>query len=363
MRSASSSAVQVRSSSHWRLGSPVSGSRSCSSARARAIHSVESRAMSGTANSGSSSGIGDGDHADQRGDAEQRDARRGPAGPGRCGRRWAGRRRAGRGRYHSRSAGDREIGDGGQDDLGQRRRRPRSSGFQGCSTDGTRAERGRARARAAPMPRMSTAPCSTPCRQRCRRATPTRTTTARLTRPAGTQPYSSRTARVRAAPEPVPPHQRSRPSATRWPTMMPVSTASDQPTVPAGKSAWPSVRTRKNPVRQCDCGRPRRRRAAAVRRHARQRGDALAAAGPAAALSVRPSIPVPLASAVGQPECRRPWPPDSCMPVPLAAVPCSRCHDRRTLNSRPQTALPRAAITARLPECDPAIPSPSGMTP
>ena len=73
-RSASSSAVQVRSSSHWRLGRPVSGSRSCSSARARAIHRVESSAMSGTANSGSSSGCVDGADGDQRGDAQQRDA-------------------------------------------------------------------------------------------------------------------------------------------------------------------------------------------------------------------------------------------------------------------------------------------------
>ncbi len=62
--------------------------------------------------------------------------------------------------------------------------------------------------------------------------------------PAGTQPYSMSTARVRAAPEPVPPHQRARPSATRWPTMMPVSTARDQPTVPDGKRAWPPVNAR-----------------------------------------------------------------------------------------------------------------------
>ena len=39
--------------------------------------------------------------------------------------------------------------------------------------------------RPAPMPRMSTAPCSTPCRQRWRRATPTSTTTARLTMSGG----------------------------------------------------------------------------------------------------------------------------------------------------------------------------------
>ncbi len=74
LRSAWSRAVQVRSSSHWRLGSPVSGSRNCSSARARAIHSVESSAISGTANSGSSTGRPTGHHHDQRGDAQQRDA-------------------------------------------------------------------------------------------------------------------------------------------------------------------------------------------------------------------------------------------------------------------------------------------------
>ena len=62
--------------------------------------------------------------------------------------------------------------------------------------------------------------------------------------PAGSQPYSSSTASVRAAPEPVPPHQRERPSMTRWPTMMPVSTASAQPAVPEGKSAWPPVKAR-----------------------------------------------------------------------------------------------------------------------
>ncbi len=54
--SASSRAVQARSRSHWRLGRPVSGSRSCSSARARAIQRVESRAMRGTAKSGRRTG-------------------------------------------------------------------------------------------------------------------------------------------------------------------------------------------------------------------------------------------------------------------------------------------------------------------
>ena len=95
VRSASSSADQVRSSSHWRLGSPVSGSRSCSSARARAIHSVESSAMSGTANSGSSSGRCDGDHGDQRGDAQQRDGDQALPHQRRAQRRWAGRPCAG----------------------------------------------------------------------------------------------------------------------------------------------------------------------------------------------------------------------------------------------------------------------------
>ncbi len=124
---------------------------------------------------------------------------------------------------------------------------PQSSGRQGSSTVGTSPNAARTRAAAA-MPSMSTPPCSSPCHQRCRRAVPTRTTTARLTRTAGSQPYSRSTARVRAAPEPVPPHHRSRPRATKWPTMMPVRTANDQPTAPSGKSASPRWTVRYEPT-------------------------------------------------------------------------------------------------------------------
>ncbi len=35
---------------------------------------------------------------------------------------------------------------------------------------------------------------------------------------------------------------------TRWPTTIPVSSASDQPTVPAGKRAWPPVKARRKPA-------------------------------------------------------------------------------------------------------------------
>ncbi len=180
------------------------------------------------------------------------------------------------------------------------------------------------------MPSRSTAPCSTPCRQRPRRAMPTSTTTVRLTIPAATQPYINSTARVRAAPEPVPPHQRDRPSITRCPTMMPVSTARDQPTVPDGKSACPPVNARRNPA-------PSTNPAAATTAvgNAGQDGcRSLSASGP-------PGPPA-------EPACRRPDSPERDSLEPACPAP-----------GNPEPPCPAPEVTARTgsPPDDPPTPA------
>lgn len=184
---------------------------------------------------------GHGDDADQRGDAEQRDGHEALPEQGGAGHR--PQAAAGCERVPEQRPGAQQIGARGEDDLGGGGDAP-LGGPPGIGDGGDGAEGGQDQARGSDADDVdgavqhALAPAVAPGR-----ADQDHHGEADQ---GGRQPaVEEEHGDGEGGSEPVPPHQRSRPSATRWPTMMPLRTASDQPAVvPPGNRAAPRCAAR-----------------------------------------------------------------------------------------------------------------------